>query len=262
MWTGLLILAAIAGGLLWWALYRAARLRRESESREARVLDAIFAARATADGAAAIDIDRVLGAKPSPPGSAGSDAVMRAAALAASVAAPSAAEAAPLAPAAAAAPVVDANPAADGVVMVVGTAADGRIEPSVEAPPLVRDLVQVFYEARGFRPTSLEASARPIELVLAHKSDPRRSYAFVPMATVPSGDELKSIAAVARRVDQLRVLVATEAPLPAGATDPPAGFRVFDRAAIDAQLARIDAAIAARIRSAAQRRRTAQGRAA
>ncbi len=262
MWIGILLLSAIAVAWLWWALRGAARRRRESESREARVLEAIFAARTTAGGAAAIDIDRVLGAEPSRPASANEDAVMRAAGAAASLAAASANPSARCPPTAAAAPVVDANSAADGVVMVVGPAADDRAGGDGEATARVRDLVQVFYEARGFRPTSLEASAHPVELVLAHKSDPKRSYAFAPMATVASGDELRSIAMAARRVGQLRALVATEAPLPAGAADSPIGVRVYDRAAIDSQLARIDGAIAARIRAAALRRRAPGGAAA
>lgn len=259
MWIGILSLSAIAIVWLWWGLRRAARLRRESESREARVLEAIFAARAAADGAAGIDIDRVFGDERSHPGSAGGDAVMRAAGLGASIAAPPPAAAPPRVPTAAAARVVDARSAADGVVMVVGSAADSRADPAAEAPAPVRDLVQVFYEARGFRPTSLEPSARPVELVLAHKSDPQRSYAFVPMAAIASGDELKSIAAAARRVGQSRVLVATEASLPVGAADWPAGVRVFDRAAIESQLARVDGSIAARIRAAAARRRDRRG---
>jgi hypothetical protein len=259
MWAVLLFLSAVAIGLLWWVLHRSARLRRESENREARVLEAIFAARGTASGAAGIDIDRVLGSEPSPAGSANGDAVMRAAALAASIAAPVATRAFPQTPPAAAAPLIDANSAADGVAVMVGSAADSRTDPAGEPPARVRDLVQVFYEARGFRSTSLEASARPVELVLAHKSDPQRSYAFVPMAAVPSGEELNSIAAAARRVGQLRVLVATETSLPANAADSPVGVRVYDRAAIDSQLARIDAAIAARIRAAAQRRRAIHG---
>jgi hypothetical protein len=219
------------------------------------VLEAIFAARGTADGAAGVDIGRVFGAAASDPGSAAGDAVMRAAELAASVAAP----AAPRAPTVSRAPPSDTEPEAEGIVVVVGSAAHSRADPAGEAPAPVRDLVQVFYEARGFRPTSLEASARPVELVLAHKADAQRSYAFVPMTSVPSGDDLKSIAAAARRVGQSRVLVATEASLPAGAADPPPGVRVYDRAAIDAQLARIDAPIAARIRAAAQKRRALRG---
>lgn len=255
MWTGILILLVVAAGLLWWALHRSARLRRESESREARVLEAIFAARGTADGAAGVDIGRVFGTAASDAGPAAGDALMRAAELAASVAAP----AAPRAPAMSRARQSDAEPEAEGIVVVVGSATQSRADSAGEALAPVRDLVQVFYEARGFRPTSLEASARPVELVLTHKADAQRSYAFVPMTSVPSGDDLKSIAVAARRVGQSRVLVATEASLPAGAGDPPSGVRVYDRAAIDAQLARIDAPIATRIRAAAQKRRALRG---
>jgi hypothetical protein len=255
--TAILVLSllAVAIGIAWWALQRSARWRRESEQREAKVLEAILAARA--GGAADVDLDRVLGAPRADAASSRDDAVLRAAELAASIAGRPAADMAAASPVAARAVTahhVDAGTAADGVVVVVGSAVGNDSEPGPDAPAAVRDLVQVFYEARGFRPNSVEASAQPVEAVLAHKSDAKRSYAFVPLRGAPSAAELAAIAQAARRIGQARALVATEAPLPAGAPEGPVGVRVYDRAAIEAQLARIDGAIAARIRAAARRR--------
>ena len=48
----LLAVLAAALALAWWVAWRAIRFRREAEIREARVLEALFVARHTADGGA------------------------------------------------------------------------------------------------------------------------------------------------------------------------------------------------------------------
>lgn len=254
--TIVLLLAAVAVALVWWLRYRSAKWRRESEAREAQVLEAIFAARAGED-AAKIDLDRVFAGRAKEKVPAGDDAVLRAAKLAASVAPPAAAPAT----SPAAMPPVDSSTAAGGVDLVIGSA-DSKSAGPADLPPTVRDLVRVFYEARGYRATSAEASARPVELVLAHKSDAKRTYAYVTLRAAPAAAELTAIAVAARRIGQPRVLVATEAALPADAPAAPAGVKVYDRAAIEAQLGRIDPSIAARIRAAAGHRSFRRGAAA
>lgn len=205
-----LALLAFAVVLAWWVRQRATRYRREAESREARVLEAVLASRHTADDGSGIDVDRILGVAPAP---LNSDVASHAA----------------------------VKPAQAG---------DGP------SPTSVRDLVQALYEARGFLPAPARPSARPIEAVLTHSADPKRAYAFAPLAQPPSEAGLKSIVERARGIGQKRVLIAVEAAM---ATDPdgeqPAhGVLVLGRAAIEAQLERLDASVADRIRRAATQR--------
>jgi hypothetical protein len=287
-------LLAVVIALGWWVAHRSARLRREAESREARVLEALFAARRGNEGGAKINLDQVFGGKPAAePHSA--DALLRAAGLQADLVdllaqvTPPASPAPPAAPAPArpampgqlsppeqpAAPVALETPEPAAGVGSARTASaegdraaapveagststrrEGRDEGQGDALVPVRDLVQVFYEGRGFRARPAEPSALPIELVLAHKSDASRSYAFAPLAVVPTEAEMQAIVDGARRIGQLRVLIAVEAEGPAGlqaalSTQP---VRYFDRSLIEAQLARLDSDIIAKVRAAANRR--------
>ena len=228
--VGGLLAAALA--LAGWLVRRAIRFRREAESREARVLEALFISRHADDGGASIDVDRIFGGAPRPAAPTSADEVLRAVGLQAEIV-----------------DLLRKSPAA----LPAGEAATT----DAPAPPApVRDLVQVFYEARGFRAAPADPSALPIESVLAHKSDGRRAYAFVPLQQPPSASALQSIIERARGIGQERVLIAVEGdPASSAEVDVPAhGVRVLDRAAIEAQLARLEADIADRIRASAWRR--------
>jgi hypothetical protein len=250
---GLAFLLAVAAGLAWWVVRRAAQYRREAESRESQVLEALFAARHAANGGANIDVDQVFGIAPaSPPGAGGAarsailqadvDELLKMAQVARTPASPAAAIEAP-------AEAVTEVPAAAAMAMPAWAT---EAAPSGEAP--VRDLVQVFFEGRGFQPAPAPESARPIELVLQHRSDPLRGYAFVPLAEPPSTFALRSIGERARGLGQKRLLIAVEGALhPGEAGQQPAhGVRVLDRAAIEGQLDRLDAGTAGRIRARAR----------
>lgn len=258
MTLGFAFLLAVAAGLAWWVVRRAAQYRREAESRESQVLEALFAARHAADGGANIDVDKVFGSAPaSPPGAGGTersaslradvDELLKMAQVVRTPASPAAvievpAEAVP-------AEAVTEAPAAAATAM---PAAAAEAAPSEEAP--VRDLVQVFFEGRGFQPAPAPASARPIELVLQHRSDPLRGYAFVPLAEPPSTSALHAIGERARGLGQKRLLIAVEGALHSGEAGqlPAHGVRVLDRAAIESQLDRLDAGTAGRIRARAR----------
>jgi hypothetical protein len=259
MTLAVLALLAVALGVAWWVARRAIRFRRDAESREARVLEALFVSRHTADGGASIDVDRIFGAAPVPAARSSADAVLRAVGLRDDVVAllkqPPGGRAV-VEPATRQTPDGQADRAAlRPALPAAGEPADTA--EAVPGPPIpVRDLVQVFYEARGFRPAPADPSARPVEAVLAHKSDAQRAYAFAPLAQPLSQATLRSIIERARGIGQKRVLIAVE-----GGTSPvpevelPAhGVRVLDRAAIEAQLARLDAAVADRIRTTAWQR--------
>ena len=231
MTLAFLALLAVAVGLAWWMSRRAIEFRREAQSREARVLEALFASRQTADGGASIDVDEILGIGP----------------------AAAATTSAEMATGQENAQIDRAATASAAVGAAAGPADTDEI--ALEAPVPVRDLVQVFFEARGFRPTPADPSARPIEMVLAHKSNALRAYAFAPLAEPPSEAALKSVIDRARGIGQKRVLIAVEGAMaPDRDGELPAhGVRVLDRAAIEAQLSRLDAAVAEKIRATAWR---------
>jgi len=255
-------LLVVAASLAGWVMYRAARLRREAESREARVLEALFAARHSANGGATIDVDKVFGGEPAAAAPTTADEVLRAAGLGPEVIA-LVGKQKPSSPAAVPEPdgakeptrpgATDPDPAVAGIE---AAADDAKAREAEAAPVPVRDLVQVFYEARGFRAARTDSSARPVELVLTHKSDPRRSYAFASIDGTLTETDLRSIVEIARRIDQLRVLIAVEGTLvpELGESSSKHGVRAFDRAAIEAQLARVDSATAEKLRAAAARR--------
>jgi hypothetical protein len=236
-------LLAVAAALGFWMVYRTRRLRRDAEQRETRMLEALFAARHAGDAAAQVDVDGIFGTEKAEVSPADIDAVLRAAGVQGGrslQASPGAAtQDAPVPSPAARSP--DAGPAA---------------APAAAALPAVRDLVQVFYEARGFRAVLVDPSARPVEQVFEHKSDPGRSYAFVPVDGDLSRDAVPPIIEAARRIGQLRVLIACEGRVAAPLADAllAQGVRAIDREAMEAPLARIDAAIAGRIRAGAARR--------
>jgi len=254
-----LVLLVVALGLAWWVARRAVRFRREAERREAKVLEALFAARQTAGGGA-IDVEQILGAAPpaAPPASA--DAVLRAVGMQAEVVdlvtQPLAERPADRGPAVATeSPPANRQADRQAASPLVADPADTAEEPPCPPTP-VRDLVQVFYEARGFLPAPADPSARPVEEVLTHKSDARRGYAFTPLTHPPSGAMLQSIIERAHGIGQKRVLIAVEGRASPGleAELPAHGVRVIDRATIETQLERLDAAVAERIRTTAWRR--------
>ena len=259
MTLALLALLALALGLAWWVVRRASRFRREAESREARVLEALFISQHKADGGASLDVDRIFGGAPVPAAPSSADAVLRAVGLRDDVVAllkqppggrPATERATTQLPDGQAdrAALPPATPAAEEPA--------GAADVAAEPPVPVRDLVQVFYEARGFRPAPADPSARPVETVLAHKSDAQRAYAFAPLAQPPSQALLQAIIERARDIGQKRVLLAVEGGR-SSAQDvelPAHGVRLIDRALIEAQLARLDADVADRIRSTAWRR--------
>ena len=277
--TVFLILLTVAVGLAWWIRHRSARLRREAESREAQVLEALFAARRSTagNGGETIDLDKVFGGKAAAAESAtSSDAVLRAAGLEAELIAlvksppkKPAEQAAGAGRAGAWAP-RDADVRSSALASMPADDEPDRKPSPVRAseradePVQVRDLVQIFYEARGYRPVPASRGARPIELVLRHKTDPLRSYAFAPTAEAVSEVNALAMLERARGIDQTRVLIATESDVAPELANSvlTQGIRVFDGAAIEAQLAQLDFATAAKIRAIARQRAARRAQAA
>jgi hypothetical protein len=113
----------------------------------------------------------------------------------------------------------------------------------------LRELVLVWFESRGYRATPASAVVRPIEAVLRHRADPGRAYGFVVQARRVSLATAEQLLSQAQSIGLMRVLIAAEA----GADDAVhatlrrRGVRVLDRAAMQAEMAKIDFALAARI---------------
>lgn len=226
----LLVLLLVALGLGLWMARWAAHYRRQAQAREARAFEALFVARRAADGGASVDVDSIFGgvtqaaegdAEALPAGAGPGDLLER--------------------------PLTDSPAGAHGMAQPAGT---GEVPP--ERPTPVRDLVQALYEARGFRSSPAAESARPVEVVLTHGSEARRAYAFAPLAQPPSQAQLRSIVERGQAIGQKRLLIAVESAGPGiDAEQPEHGVRLMNRAAIEAQLARLDPEIAARIRATA-----------
>ncbi|HYB50976.1 MAG TPA: hypothetical protein VED47_07725 [Burkholderiaceae bacterium] len=152
-------------------------------------------------------------------------------------------------------------------------AAHAASQPAASAPENqfripVRELVLAWFEARGYRATTPFRDAHPIELVLHHRKDRDRSYAFVVERGLVTSKRVSSLLAHARASGLSRLLIAAEAGTEADLAKrvQREGIRVFDEAGIRGQLGKIDIRVAAKIiavaRSRGLARRTAAASAA
>lgn len=138
----------------------------------------------------------------------------------------------------------------------------------VAAPPprrepadvALRELTLAWFEARGYRSSPASPAVRPIELVLRHKGDPARAYAFVVEPQRVTGERVAALVNQARSIGLLRLLIVADGGADEGAAAHRKGVRLMDRSAMDGELKKLDLSIAAKIIAVA-RSRTA-GRAA
>jgi len=128
----------------------------------------------------------------------------------------------------------------------------------------VRELVLAWFEARGYRASTAFRDAQPIELVLHHRKDQQRSYAFVVERTRVTSARASSLLAHARASGLPRLLIAAEAGTEEGLPKrvQRQGIRLFDEAGIRAQLGKIDIRVAAKIIAVARSRGLARRAAA
>jgi len=131
-----------------------------------------------------------------------------------------------------------------------------------EADVPLRELVLAWFEARGYRSAPASPVVRPIELVLRHKNDPARAYAFVVATQRVTVDRVLNLAQQARSIGLIRVLIAADAGGAVEATSAKRGVRVMDRALLDAELRKLDLSIAAKIIAVARKRASARAAAA
>lgn len=125
-------------------------------------------------------------------------------------------------------------------------------QPSGEVP--LRELALAWFEARGYRSAPASPAVRPIELVLRHKDDPARAYAFVVESGRLTSERVRALRAQARAIGLVRLFVVAAGGAAAHAAEGIKGVRVMDRPAIDAEFRQLDLSVAAKIIAVARKR--------
>ncbi|MCS7100107.1 MAG: hypothetical protein NZL99_00265 [Burkholderiaceae bacterium] len=156
----------------------------------------------------------------------------------------------------AAPPAARAAPVPQPPVAAAAPATATRTAPGEDVP--LRELVLAWFEARGYRASPASPIVRPIELVLRHKDDPARAYAFVVATQRVTVERVQQLAQQARGIGLIRVLVVADAGLSPDAPQAKRGVRVLDRMALQAELAKLDLSVAAKIIAVARKRAAAR----
>jgi hypothetical protein len=128
----------------------------------------------------------------------------------------------------------------------------------------LRELVLAWYESRGYRQVPASPAVWPIELVLRHRDDPARAYAFVVQSDNVSVDRITALIEQAREIGMLRVAVIAEAGYERGAKEiaKRKNVRLIDRPTMDAELADLQLETAAKIIAVARKRASPEASAA
>jgi hypothetical protein len=138
-----------------------------------------------------------------------------------------------------------------------------RPDPIAAGVPL-RELVIAWYESRGYRGSPASPAVWPIELVLRHRDDAARAYAFVVQNDHISVDRITALIEQAREIGMLRVAVVAEAGYEQGAKDiaRKRNVRLIDRSTMEAELTALELPTAAKIIAVARKRSTPEASAA
>jgi hypothetical protein len=145
--------------------------------------------------------------------------------------------------------------------------------PSPDKPPRpeslgagvpLRELVLAWYESRGYRGSPASPAVWPIELVLRHRDDAARAYAFVVQSDHISVDRITALIEQAREIGMLRVAVVADAGYEQGAKDiaRKRHVRLIDRSTMEAELTALELPTAAKIIAVARKRSTPEASAA
>ena len=128
----------------------------------------------------------------------------------------------------------------------------------------LRELVLAWYESRGYRQVPASPAVWPIELVLRHRDDPARAYAFVVQTDHVSVDRITALIEQAREIGMLRVAVIAEAGYERGAKEiaKRKNVRMIDRPTMDAELSELQIETAAKIIAVARKRSSPEASAA
>lgn len=124
----------------------------------------------------------------------------------------------------------------------------------------LRELVLAWYESRGYRGSPASPAVWPIELVLRHRDDAARAYAFVVQNDHISVDRITALIEQAREIGMLRVAVIAEAGYEQGAKEVARkrNVRLIDRSTMDAELSALELPTAAKIIAVARKRASAE----
>jgi len=128
---------------------------------------------------------------------------------------------------------------------------------AVAEPPVpVRELALAWFEARGYRPSSASEAVRPIELVLRHRKDPARAYAFIVERESVTADRAAALVEHARSIGLTRVLVAAETGFEPGLRHRfrRQGVRLMDQDEMRREFEKLDLRVAAKIMAVARSR--------
>jgi hypothetical protein len=124
----------------------------------------------------------------------------------------------------------------------------------------LRELALAWYESRGYRGSPASPAVWPIELVLRHRDDAARAYAFVVQNDHISVDRITALIEQAREIGMLRVAVVAEAGYEQGAKEVARKrhVRLIDRSTMDAELTALELPTAAKIIAVARTRAAAE----
>jgi hypothetical protein len=128
----------------------------------------------------------------------------------------------------------------------------------------LRELVLAWYESRGYRGSPASPAVWPIELVLRHRDDAARAYAFVVQNDHISVDRITALIEQAREIGMLRVAVVADSGYERGAKEVARkrNVRLIDRSTMDAELSALELPTAAKIIAVARKRSTPEASAA
>ena len=128
----------------------------------------------------------------------------------------------------------------------------------------LRELVLAWYESRGYRGSPASPAVWPIELVLRHREDAARAYAFVVQNDHVSVDRITALIEQALESGMMRVAVIAEAGYEKGAKEiaKRRHVRLIDRSSMEAELSELQLPMAAKIIAVARARSAAEPSAA
>jgi hypothetical protein len=118
----------------------------------------------------------------------------------------------------------------------------------------LRELALAWFEARGYRSAPASPAVRPIELVLRHKDDPARAYAFVVESNRVSSERVQALRGQARAIGLVRLLIVAAGGAVPRAAEGFKGVRLMDRPALEAEFKQLDISVAAKIIAVARKR--------
>ena len=136
------------------------------------------------------------------------------------------------------------------------TERDAPAPTRADGPVPVRELALAWFEARGYRPSSASQAVRPIELVLRHRKDPSRAYAFIVEHERLTAERVAVLVDHAHSIGLTKILVAAETAVEADTRRRfrREGVRLVDQDEMRREFDKLDLRVAAKIIAVARSR--------